>query len=80
MRTKKLKVWIFPEGTRNREHGLLPFKKGAFNVAVRAHFPIVPVVISDYSPFYSNPGRYFHPNGHVIVKVMEPVTTENVSG
>ncbi|KAL3069362.1 hypothetical protein niasHS_018087 [Heterodera schachtii] len=79
MRQKKLKVWIFPEGTRNRSgHGLLPFKKGAFNVAVRAHFPIVPVVISDYSPFYSARGKYFHTGGHVIVQVMEPISTENL--
>ncbi|KAI3413700.1 hypothetical protein GPALN_011184 [Globodera pallida] len=78
MRQKKLKVWIFPEGTRNRGHGLLPFKKGAFNVAIRAHFPIIPVVISDYAPFYSLRGKYFYPGGRVIVQVMEPISTANL--
>ncbi len=37
---------VFPEGTRSRTGELLPFKKGAFLVALRAQAPIVPVAIS----------------------------------
>lgn len=32
---KNTSVWVFPEGTRNHEGGMLAFKKGAFNIAVQ---------------------------------------------
>lgn len=32
----QLKVWIYPEGTRNDNGDLLPFKKGAFYLAIQA--------------------------------------------
>ena len=51
MKRKSQSVWMFPEGTRSyaEEPGLLPFKKGAFHLAVQAGVPIVPVVVANYS-------------------------------
>lgn len=37
---------VFPEGTRSRTGELLPFKKGAFVLALKARAPVVPVAIS----------------------------------
>ncbi len=47
----KQSVYMFPEGTRSyaKEPMLLPFKKGAFHLAIQAGVPIVPVVVANYS-------------------------------
>ena len=51
IRAKRQSVYIFPEGTRSytKDPVLLPFKKGAFHLAVQAGVPIVPVVVANYS-------------------------------
>jgi lysophosphatidate acyltransferase len=48
---KRQSVYMFPEGTRSysKEPMLLPFKKGAFHLAVQAGVPIVPVIAANYS-------------------------------
>jgi 1-acyl-sn-glycerol-3-phosphate acyltransferase len=46
---KDTSIWVFAEGTRNLGKGLLPFKRGAFQMAIAAGVPIVPVCVSTYS-------------------------------
>jgi 1-acyl-sn-glycerol-3-phosphate acyltransferase len=48
LKRKNLSLWIMPEGTRNRGQKVLPFKKGAFYLAVNTGLPIIPVAISNY--------------------------------
>jgi 1-acyl-sn-glycerol-3-phosphate acyltransferase len=36
---------VFPEGTRSPDGRLLPFKRGAFHLAIEAGVPIVPITI-----------------------------------
>ena len=45
---RQAKLCMFPEGTRHGEDELLPFKKGAFHVAIASGVPIQPVVVSKY--------------------------------
>jgi lysophosphatidate acyltransferase len=60
MSKENVKLWLFPEGTRNKRRGIMPFKKGAFHVAIACQAPIMPVV---YSPYYINPHNKFHTGG-----------------
>lgn len=76
---RRVSVWIFPEGTRGRVPGqLLPFKKGAFYMAVAAGVPIVPVVVSPLKPVFDPERRRLRP-GTVEVRVLEPVSTSGRS-
>ncbi|XP_023939060.1 1-acyl-sn-glycerol-3-phosphate acyltransferase alpha [Bicyclus anynana] len=76
---KKAKIWIFPEGTRKKDSGtkLLPFKKGAFAIAVAAQKPVIPLV---YSPYYFiDEKKYVFDKGHVVIQCLEPVKTEGLT-
>ncbi|KAJ0181091.1 hypothetical protein K1T71_003176 [Dendrolimus kikuchii] len=74
----KTKIWLFPEGTRNKDFTeLLPFKKGAFNIAVAAQVPIIPVVFSPY--YFINRKKYIFDKGHVIIQCLEPISTEGLT-
>jgi 1-acyl-sn-glycerol-3-phosphate acyltransferase len=43
--TKGYSYLIFPEGTRSRDGEMLPFRRGAFFLAINSHAPIVPITI-----------------------------------
>ncbi|MCJ2378338.1 1-acylglycerol-3-phosphate O-acyltransferase [Vibrio sp. ZSDZ34] len=75
IKQSQVSVWMFPEGTRSRGRGLLPFKTGAFHAALGANLPIVPIVCSSTDKLKFN--RW--DNGHVIIEMMPPVSTEGYS-
>lgn len=64
-----ISVWMFPEGTRSYGRGLLPFKMGAFHIALEARVPVVPVCMSStHGQFKLNRWN----NGKVIVQLLAP--------
>ena len=75
---ERLAVWFFPEGTRNRGAGLLPFKKGAFHLAVAAQVPVVPIVFGPYRHFLEPQKWRFEP-GLAVVQALEPVPTTGMT-
>lgn len=75
IKEKCLSIWIFPEGTRSRGRGLLPFKAGAFHTAITAGVPMVPVLASNQCDIKLNRWN----NGVVIIEMMEPVKTEGLT-
>ncbi|KAL2123987.1 hypothetical protein VTJ04DRAFT_352 [Mycothermus thermophilus] len=80
MRSRRQSVYIFPEGTRSytKEPTLLPFKKGAFHLAVQAQVPIVPVVVANYSHVFWIKGMVFK-SGRVPCKVLDPIPTTGLT-
>lgn len=67
---QKISVWMFPEGTRSYGRGLLPFKMGAFHIALEANVPLVPVCMSTtHQQFKLNRWN----NGKVIIQMLAPV-------
>ncbi|MBJ3814208.1 1-acylglycerol-3-phosphate O-acyltransferase [Shimwellia pseudoproteus] len=69
---RKISIWMFPEGTRSRGRGLLPFKTGAFHAAIAAGVPIIPVCVSNTNNKIKL-NRWN--NGLVIVEMLPPIDT-----
>nr|CAD7204614.1 unnamed protein product [Timema douglasi] len=67
------KLCMFPEGTRHNGTTLLPFKKGAFHVAISSQTPIQPVVVSRYY-FLDNAKKIFNP-GKSIITILPAIPT-----
>lgn len=80
IKIKKQSVYMFPEGTRSysKEPMLLPFKKGAFHLAVQAQVPIVPVVVANYSHVLWIKGLVFK-SGNIPCKVLDPIPTTDLT-
>ena len=53
-------VLLYAEGTRTRDGKLQPFKRGAFNIAVRAGIPVVPLTINGTFPIL--------PKGSIVIR------------
>lgn len=69
---------LAPEGTRNPGRGLLPFKKGAFVMAIKAQVPVVPVAILG-SDRAMPKGQLHVVPGQVVVRFGEPVPTAGMT-
>ncbi|KAH8895139.1 acyltransferase-domain-containing protein [Thozetella sp. PMI_491] len=80
IREKRQSVYMFPEGTRSyaKEPMLLPFKKGAFHLAVQAQVPIVPVVAANYSHVLYVKELVFK-SGKIPLKVLDPIPTTGLT-
>ncbi|GJJ07328.1 hypothetical protein Clacol_001529 [Clathrus columnatus] len=75
IKSRKISVWLFPEGTRSLkpENTLLPFKKGAFHLAVEAGVPIIPVT---WLIKHREAEGYLIINGMI---VLEPIPTKDLT-
>lgn len=79
LKQQGLSIMIFPEGTRNSEFvGLLPFKKGAFHMAVEAQVPIAPWVSATVKPFVDFKARRIR-GGEFWIRILPPIPTAGMT-
>ncbi len=75
---RRVSVMIFPEGTRSRTAELLPFKDGAFRLAIEAGVPILPLVVSGTGTALPKHGWRFGRSA-AEVRVLEPIETAGLT-
>jgi 1-acyl-sn-glycerol-3-phosphate acyltransferase len=64
---------IFPEGTRSKGRGLLPFRTGAFRLATAAGAPIIPVALTGSYEVFEKTGLVIP--GEVFISYGPPIET-----
>jgi 1-acyl-sn-glycerol-3-phosphate acyltransferase len=64
----------FPEGTRGRDGSVGPFKGGAFQVALQAGVPVVPIVIGGSGAVLPASGFRVRP-GTITLRIGKPIPT-----
>jgi len=65
---------IFPEGTRSKTWEMLPFKDGAFRLAIEAGAPILPIAVSGTRNAMAKGTFQFLP-ARALAQVLEPIDT-----
>lgn len=75
---KKLSPLVYPEGTRSKTGEVQSFKRGAFYLAAKVGFPIIPVSVTGASKILPK-GKFKIKSGTIYVHFDKPISTENVA-
>jgi 1-acyl-sn-glycerol-3-phosphate acyltransferase len=76
--SKKVSVLIFPEGTRSPTEEMLPFKDGAFRLAIDAGVPILPIAVAGTRHCMAKKSFLFR-RARAKARVLPPVSTEGLT-
>jgi lysophosphatidate acyltransferase len=80
IKSERLRIGIFPEGTRSRPvqgqtPKLLPFKASAFRLAIQAQVPIVPMVCGSIAGIAEWEKGIFARGKQLSLQILEPIPT-----
>ena len=64
---------IFPEGTRSLDNQIGFFKRGAFQLALQADVPLLPVLIDGTGGILPKHGLIFKGGHQISIRVLNPV-------
>lgn len=70
---KGISIMIFPEGTRSLNNQIGFFKRGAFQLALEANVPVLPVLIDGTGGILPKHGYHFGSGYQIKIKVLDPV-------
>jgi 1-acyl-sn-glycerol-3-phosphate acyltransferase len=70
---------LYAEGTRTTDGKLQPFKRGAFNIAVRAGAPVIPLTVNGSFKIMPKRSIIIHP-GQVELVLEKPIFISGMSG
>ncbi len=75
-------LMVYPQGTRAKNTNFLPFKSGAFHIALENNIRILPVVIAGTGDIWPK-GKKYMTSGKAIINSLEPIdlskyTKENI--
>lgn len=72
-----MSVMIFPEGTRSPNGALLPFKNGAFELAISMKAPILPIAVAGTRECRPKGSQWFGA-ATAMAQVLEPIETSTL--
>lgn len=66
-------VMIFPEGTRSKDMEIALFRRGAFQLAIEAGVPILPIMLEGTGGILPKHGLIFSSGFNITIRVLDPV-------
>ncbi len=73
-----ISVMMFPEGTRSKTGDLLPFKDGAFRLAIETGAPVLPIAISGTRAMRPKHSKWFG-KANACAKVLPAISTDGLT-
>ncbi len=73
-----ISVMLFPEGTRSKDGNLLPFKDGAFDLAIAAGVPILPIALSGTRDCRPKGSKWFG-RAKAAARILDPIPTAGMT-
>lgn len=75
---KRVSLMIFPEGTRARHAEMLPFKDGAFRLAIEFGVPVIPIALAGTRKAMAK-GSFRFVKSHAVAQKLEPIETAGMT-
>jgi 1-acyl-sn-glycerol-3-phosphate acyltransferase len=69
-------VVFFPEGTRSPDRHVLPFNEGPFQLAIREHIPILPLVVDGSGAALPRNSWIFGSTQDIYLRILEAVSVD----